>query len=308
MIGQLHDQVLLALEVAARRRHKATLAPTEHQKHKLDVNGYHRMQREMNETTFLDPIDADTTKANIYYIKKKFINQVRQQVSSHALCFAECIGEITTVITGPEMNTTTTDTNGAEDDAPLIRKHKALCYQDIVLWIVQDPNGRGRDVLAMEVFFRCHKGVDRKPKPTVFLFRENPLPILCPVTHFLAQAIRDDAIEVDGFMHAAPFFSTQIRRSATKVHWKPSKLKIPVFRKSVRTAGGWIKSATEPMKYSTYAFYLNRIGSELGSKGKWTLYCFRRGHANALLGVAPDSIIDQVLRHDPMTGCMQNAY
>ncbi|KAK9438308.1 FluG domain-containing protein [Metarhizium brunneum] len=34
-----------------------------------------------------------------------------------------------------------------------IPKHKALCYEDIVLWIVQDPNQGGRDVLAMEVFF-----------------------------------------------------------------------------------------------------------------------------------------------------------
>lgn len=62
------------------------------------------------------------------------------------------------------------------------------------------------------------------------------------------------------------------------------------------------------MKYSTYAFYLDRIGSDLGSEEKWTTYCFRRGHANALLGVAPDSIVDQVMRHDPLTGCMQNAY
>lgn len=44
------------------------------------------------------------------------------------------------------------------------RVHKALCYEDICLWITKDPNG-GRDVLAMEVFFRFHKGVDNKPKP-----------------------------------------------------------------------------------------------------------------------------------------------
>jgi hypothetical protein len=77
---------------------------------------------------------------------------------------------------------------------------------------------------------------------------------------------------------------------------------------SVRTATGWVKSETEPMKYSAYAFYLDRIGCDLGSEEKWTSYCFRRGHANALLGVAPDSIVDQVMRHDPLTGCMQNAY
>lgn len=46
-----------------------------------------------------------------------------------------------------------------------IRKHKALCYEDITLWIVKNPNQDERDVLAMEVCFRHHKGADRKPKP-----------------------------------------------------------------------------------------------------------------------------------------------
>ncbi|KJZ69134.1 hypothetical protein HIM_11481 [Hirsutella minnesotensis 3608] len=173
----------------------------------------------------------------------------------------------------------------------LIRKHKALCYEDIVLWVVPDPNKRGRDVLAMEIFFRHHKGADNEPKPTVFLFRENPLPILCPISHILARAIRDGAMEVAGLQHAAPFFSNFF------------------FRRSVwTTVGGWVKSATDPMKYSTYAFYLDRIGSDLGSEEKWTSYCLRRGNANALLGVAPNAVMDQVMRHDPMTGCLANAY
>ena len=62
------------------------------------------------------------------------------------------------------------------------------------------------------------------------------------------------------------------------------------------------------MKYSTYAFYLDRIGTDLGSEEKWTSYCMRRGNANAILGKAPDAVVDQVMRHDPMTGCMANAY
>ena len=62
------------------------------------------------------------------------------------------------------------------------------------------------------------------------------------------------------------------------------------------------------MKYSTYAFYLDRIGSDLGSEEKWTSYCLRRGNCNAILGNALDAIVDQVIRHNPLTGCMQNAY
>jgi hypothetical protein len=51
----------------------------------------------------------------------------------------------------------------SEDKEP-VRKHKALCYEDIILWVAKDPNNGERDVLAMEVLFRHHKGVDKKPK------------------------------------------------------------------------------------------------------------------------------------------------
>jgi len=200
------------------------------------------------------------------------------------------------------------DKSNTFEDGEKPRKHKALCYEDTVLWIVKDPKNPGRDALAMEVHFRHHKGADNKPKPTIFLFRENPLPILCPISHILARAIRDDAIQVNGFTTARPFFFTNIRKTATKVHWKPSKLKTPIFRRSVRTAAGWVKSDTDPMKYSAYAFYLDRIGAGLGSEEKWTSYCMRRGNCNAILGVAPDGVVDQVMRHDPMTGVMQNSY
>ena len=49
----------------------------------------------------------------------------------------------------------------------VIRKNKALCYEDICLWIVRNPRNGQRDVLAMEVHLQHHKGVDNKPKPYV---------------------------------------------------------------------------------------------------------------------------------------------
>jgi len=61
--------------------------------------------------------------------------------------------------------------NAAELDelGEAIRKYKALCYEDICLWIVQNPKRGKRDLLAMEVHLRNHKGVDNKPKPYVAL-------------------------------------------------------------------------------------------------------------------------------------------
>ena len=47
-----------------------------------------------------------------------------------------------------------------------IRRYIALCYEDICLWIVQNPKQGERDLLAMEVHLRHHKGADSKPKCT----------------------------------------------------------------------------------------------------------------------------------------------
>lgn len=69
---ELYLDVQQALEVAARKRHRATLARKEAQRQALSAHGYYRLQRQLNKKTFLAPINADTTKANIYYIKKKF--------------------------------------------------------------------------------------------------------------------------------------------------------------------------------------------------------------------------------------------
>ncbi len=50
-----------------------------------------------------------------------------------------------------------------------VREFKALCYEDIRLWVVKDPKRGERDLLAMEVTLRHHKGADNKPKPCVNL-------------------------------------------------------------------------------------------------------------------------------------------
>lgn len=61
-------------------------------------------------------------------------------------------------------------------------------------------------------------------------------------------------------------------------------LKVPVFRRSAQTTTGYEKSMTEPMLYSTYAFYLERLGEDTRLEKKLTSYCFRRGLANAING------------------------
>jgi hypothetical protein len=119
---------------------------------------------------------------------------------------------------------------------------------------------------------------------TTFLFRENPLSILCPISHILTRTIRNNAIFVDGYISAEPFFVTNLggqRIQAIKVYWKPEWLKRPVFYRSVRTVT-WVKSKTEPITYTTYCSYIDRLRKDTGFEDKLTTYYFRRGTANAI--------------------------
>lgn len=45
------------------------------------------------------------------------------------------------------------------------RRYKSLCYEDVRLWIVKNPAPGERDLLAMEIEVKHHKGADKKPKP-----------------------------------------------------------------------------------------------------------------------------------------------
>ncbi|KAM3080998.1 hypothetical protein ACMFMG_004957 [Clarireedia jacksonii] len=62
------------------------------------------------------------------------------------------------------------------------------------------------------------------------------------------------------------------------------------------------------MTYSTYTFYIDRLGRDTSFEDKLTSYCFRRSTANAIDSVASDAVRDQVIRHDLFTGVFNGAY
>ena len=84
--NKMHHDVRTALEVAARRRHRKSLVRKEKQKHKLTTQAYHHMQMQLNEMSFLAPMDADNTKSNIYYVKRKFMRYKSQNASQDGTC------------------------------------------------------------------------------------------------------------------------------------------------------------------------------------------------------------------------------
>lgn len=98
---------------------------------------------------------------------------------------------------------------------------RVVCWEDIDLWILQDPeqNG-GRDKLAMQILLRFHKGHNNKIEPTWFLFVEEECPGLCPISHILAKALAEKVIANDGYQTSADaFFGTRLSRKAVKIRW-----------------------------------------------------------------------------------------
>ena len=69
----VHRDVAQALLDAAKRRHREARLRKEEQSRRLGAQDYHHLQKQLNEKKFLAPLDADTTQANIFYIKKRFM-------------------------------------------------------------------------------------------------------------------------------------------------------------------------------------------------------------------------------------------
>jgi hypothetical protein len=108
--------------------------------------------------------------------------------------------------------------------------------------------------------------------------------LLCPISHILARAIRDNTILVDGFTTTEPFFATHLQdpEKAFKMYWQSLLLKTPVFRRSIRCIDGFKKSDTEPFPYSSYTFYVNRLEKLVSFEERLTSYGFRRGITNVV--------------------------
>ncbi|PQE33432.1 hypothetical protein CJF32_00011107 [Rutstroemia sp. NJR-2017a WRK4] len=170
----------------------------------------------------------------------------------------------------PWVNPKNSDYDDEDHEDILIREYKALYYEDIRLWIVRNPTLGERDLLGMEITLAYHKGADRKPKPTTFLFHEEALPILYPISHILAIVIRDNAIKVDRFTHTEPFFTSNLQdpTKAVLIHWKPEKLKL---------------SVTQPLLTTSTVLA-------------------------GLPGAATTAVRDQVMRYNPQTGVFCGSY
>ena len=65
--------------------------------------------------------------------------------------------------------------------------------------VLRNPLSDSRDRLVMQVLFRFHKGENKEIRPTVFLFVEEDLPLICLVANILAKALAEDVIDLPTF-------------------------------------------------------------------------------------------------------------
>lgn len=158
-------------------------------------------------------------------------------------------------------------------------QYKVLCWEDIKLWILQDPMGNGgRDRLAMQVLLRFHKGENKEIVPTWYPFVEEKLPLLCPISKLLAKAVSEGVVDMPGYDTCAePYFDTKLGISSVYIPWKKEFWHKPVFRKTIESVEG-PKKSDEPLSASAFENNSENLGQVAGFPDRLQTYIYRRGN------------------------------
>ncbi|KAH0593262.1 hypothetical protein MHUMG1_08984 [Metarhizium humberi] len=152
---------------------------------------------------------------------------------------------------------------------------KVLCWEDIDFWILHDPEGNGGwDRLATQILLRWHKGENKQIVPTWHTFVEEDIPMLCHVSHILAKALSEGAIDNNGYLERAdPIFPTKLNKPSIKIRWKREWLHRPVSRETVNALG---KKSNDPAKAAVFDSHSVRLGITLGLAEKMSQYGYSR--------------------------------
>ncbi|KAK3357874.1 hypothetical protein B0T25DRAFT_450902, partial [Lasiosphaeria hispida] len=164
------------------------------------------------------------------------------------------------------------------DDRTHNPKLRVLCWEDIDLWIMQDPMGDGsRDYLMMQILLRFHKDADNEMVPTWFPFVKKKLPILCLISQLLAKALVEGVIDSKGYDQAKPFFNTKISMPTIHIPWKKEFWHKPMFWQTVKSVEGPVKS-DELLIVKMFDNNLRRIGQAVGLFFNFLSYPFFHGN------------------------------
>jgi hypothetical protein len=72
------EATLRTLQNILKRHVNANRILKEREKKLLSGEGYRRLEVDLNNKQFLQPVDSENTKASIYYIRQKFIRYTRK--------------------------------------------------------------------------------------------------------------------------------------------------------------------------------------------------------------------------------------
>jgi uncharacterized protein DUF3435 len=98
-----------------------------------------------------------------------------------------------------------------------------------------------------------------------FFTRDDNL-ALCPIFHFIALVLADHAFMAHGINSAEDIFRIEVppHRNSLQLKWKPEKLNVPIFRRTMHTAQGLRISPDKALPYDTFNQYLQRLGRNAG--------------------------------------------
>lgn len=109
-----------------------------------------------------------------------------------------------------------------------------------------------------------------------YIFIEEALFVLCPITYILAKALAEGVIENKGYQtRAEPFFAAKLNKRAVSITWKKEWLHKPVFRKTVRTEksemkiGRELNTARKALRAAGGAVEEERQAFNNGRRGLW---------------------------------------
>lgn len=81
-IQVLVEYTLKALQNILKKRTNTNRILKEREKKVLNGEGYRHIEADLNNEKFLQPVDAEDTKASIYYIRQKFTRYARQAIQA----------------------------------------------------------------------------------------------------------------------------------------------------------------------------------------------------------------------------------
>ncbi|KAF2174444.1 hypothetical protein K469DRAFT_675779 [Zopfia rhizophila CBS 207.26] len=156
--------------------------------------------------------------------------------------------------------------------------NEGILYKDVTLSLMRVPGGQ---IIAMKVKLRNRKG-DRETegdKQMLNLTEDPTQRMICPVTHFLALALADGALE--GINELSDLSRLKIPESSMSLLLgiKKHMADIPVLR--AFDSNGQ-PSRDKILKAGSLAKQLHYLGQRAGYKDRLTPYCFRRWHGNKL--------------------------